>query len=42
MDYIESLRRKIGHDEVIAVGAGVFPVREGKVLLQRRRDNGCW
>lgn len=33
MDYIESLRRKTGHDEVIAVGAGVFPVREGKVLL---------
>lgn len=42
MDYIESLRRKIGHDEIIAVGAGVFPVRDGKVLLQRRRDNGCW
>ena len=39
MDYIESLRRKIGHDEIIAVGAGVFPVRDGKVLLQRRRDN---
>ena len=28
MDYIESLRRKIGHDEVIAVGE-----RQSKVLV---------
>ena len=42
MNYIQSLRQHIGHDEIIAVGAGVFPVRDGKVLLQRRADNGLW
>lgn len=40
--YIQEIRRKIGHDRLIAVGAGVFVYRDGKVLLQRRRDNHCW
>ncbi len=42
MGYIQDIRKKIGHDVIIGVGAGVFIYREGKVLLQRRRDNLCW
>ncbi len=41
-DYIQSMRRRIGHDPLMVVGAGVFVWRDGMVLLQRRRDNGCW
>lgn len=42
MGYIESIRKKIGHDKIIAVGAGVFIYQNEKVLLQRRKDNLCW
>ncbi len=40
--YVKTMREKIGHDRLILVGSGVFIVRDGRVLLQRRRDNGCW
>ena len=42
MGYIMRLRKKIGHEELLTAGTGVFPVRGGKVLLQRRADNGLW
>lgn len=42
MSYVSELRAKIGHDEYIGVGAGVFLCRDGKVLLQKRKDNDCW
>ena len=42
MGYILDLRKKIGHDLLIGVGAGVFVYKDGKVLLQKRRDNLCW
>lgn len=42
MSYIQKIRKKIGHDRLIAVGAGVFVYKDGKVLLQKRRDNLCW
>lgn len=42
MSYVSELRAKIGHDEYIGVGTGVFIYKDGKVLLQRRSDNGCW
>ena len=41
-EYIETIRQKIGHDRLMAVGAGVFVYKDGKVLLQRRKDNLCW
>jgi len=41
-EYIESIREKVGHDRVIMVGAGVVIFKNGKVLLQRRKDNHCW
>ncbi|MCL2351971.1 MAG: NUDIX hydrolase [Firmicutes bacterium] len=40
--YIADMRRKIGHDRLIFVGASVFVYRDGKVLLQKRKDNRCW
>lgn len=42
MGYVREIRKKVGHDEIIIVGAGVIVYRDGKVLLQKRRDNGCW
>jgi len=41
-NYIKIMREKVGHDTLIMVGAGVFVYKDGKVLLQKRRDNGCW
>jgi|GEM_PF-109043 len=41
-DYIKDIRRKVGHDMIIVVGCGVIVYKDGKVLLQRRRDNGMW
>jgi 8-oxo-dGTP pyrophosphatase MutT (NUDIX family) len=41
-DYIETIRRKIGHDLVMICGAAVFVHKGGKILLQRRRDDGTW
>ena len=42
MGYVEQIRKKIGHDRLLLVGAGVFVYRDGNVLLQKRRDNGLW
>ena len=42
LSYVEQLRKKIGHDEYIGVGAGIFIYKGRNVLLQKRKDNGCW
>lgn len=42
MSYLKQIRSKIGHDEMIGVGAGVFIYSGRKVLLQKRTDNACW
>lgn len=41
MGYIREIRQKVGHDEILCVGAGVWVYQNGQLLLQRRRDNGC-
>lgn len=41
-DYISSVREHIGHQMLLLVGAGVFIYKDGKLLLQRRRDDGTW
>ena len=41
-DYIKSMRKYIGHERLLIVGAGVCIHKEGKLLLQKRLDNGCW
>ena len=42
MGYIMDLRQVVGHRKLLMPGAGVFPIRDGRVLLQRRKDNGLW
>jgi 8-oxo-dGTP pyrophosphatase MutT (NUDIX family)/NTP pyrophosphatase (non-canonical NTP hydrolase) len=36
------MRKYIGHERLLIVGASVFVFKDGKLLLQKRRDNGCW
>ena len=42
MDYIHDLRKYIGNKKILLNCAGAVIVREGKILLQRRSDNGKW
>ena len=43
MGYIMNLRKKIGTEPIIMVGACVLIFNEHKqLLLQLRKDNRCW
>ena len=42
MDYIHDLRRLTGPRKLILNAADALIVREGKILFQRRADNGKW
>ena len=42
MGYIMDLRKIVGHRKLLMVGAGTFVLRDGQVLLQKRRDSGLW
>lgn len=42
MDYIKSIRPKLGHQKILLNSAGAVIVRDGQLLLQRRSDNGLW
>ena len=43
MDYIQSLRKYIGHAPVLMVGAAILVVNEqNHLLLMKRSDSGCW
>ncbi len=42
-DYIPKMRRLVGHAPLMGTGCSVFVENEkGELLLQKRRDNGCW
>lgn len=41
-DYIKHMRKYIGHERLQIVGTGVFVYKDGKLLLQKRKDNGNW
>ena len=41
-NYIREMRKLIGKRTLLLVGTSVIAVRDGKVLLQRRADNGLW
>ena len=41
-EYVKSIRKYIGNERLILVGSGVLIYKNGKVLLQKRRDNGLW
>ena len=42
MDYIHELRKAIGPRKIILNCAGAVIIRDEKILLQRRSDNGRW
>ena len=42
MDYIHELRKQIGPRKIILNCAGALILRDGKILVQRRTDNGKW
>ena len=41
-DYIKSLRRAIGSRKIILNCAGALVAKDGKLLFQKRSDNGLW
>ena len=42
MDYIHDLRKVTGHRKLILNCAGALIIRDGRILFQRRTDNGRW
>jgi 8-oxo-dGTP pyrophosphatase MutT (NUDIX family) len=42
IDYIKTMRKYIGHERLMIVGGSVIVHDSGKILLQKRSDNGCW
>ena len=42
LEYIKNMRKYIGHERLLIVGASVFVHKDGRLLLQKRKDNGCW
>ncbi len=42
-EYIKSMLKMVGHAPILICGASVIVVNgSGELLLQKRRDNGCW
>ncbi len=42
-NYIEEMRKDVGHAPLMVTSCGVIIENEkGEILLQKRRDNGCW
>jgi len=42
-DYITTLRKIVGNAPLLQCGASVILINDrGELLLQKRRDNGCW
>lgn len=41
-EYVKSMRKHIGHGPLLLVAAGAIIHKNGKILLQRRADNGTW
>ena len=42
MDYIKTIRKNLGNQKIILNTAGGIIVKNNKILLQRRSDNGEW
>jgi mutator protein MutT len=41
-EYVKSIRKYIGHERLLLVGSGVIIYKNGKVLLQKRKDDSLW
>ena len=42
MSYISEMRKYIGHKPMLAVGATVVVIENGKILLNLRSDTNTW
>ena len=42
MGYISNLRKKIGHDPIFMPASACVVIKDNKILLQKRTDNGTW
>jgi 8-oxo-dGTP pyrophosphatase MutT (NUDIX family) len=42
MEYIQRMRKLVGHAPLLLVGAAVLVMREGRLLMMRRTDNHAW
>ena len=42
MSYISEIRKKVGHDPVFMPASGCVIIKDNKILLQKRVDNGKW
>ena len=40
--YVKTMRSMIGTKPLLICGASVIIIRDGHILLQKRKDNGCW
>lgn len=42
-NYIKEMRKNVGHAPLMVTSCGVIIENDkGEILLQKRRDNGCW
>jgi 8-oxo-dGTP pyrophosphatase MutT (NUDIX family) len=41
-NYVKTMRSMIGTKPLLICGASVIVIRDGQILLQKRKDNGCW
>lgn len=42
-NYVKEMRKEVGHAPLMVIGCGVIIENsKGEILLQKRRDNGCW
>ncbi len=41
-EYVKMMREKIGHDPLLICGASVIVYKDGRVLLQKRKDDGFY
>lgn len=42
-NYVKEMRKEVGHAPLMVIGCGVIIENsKGEILLQKRRDNGCF
>lgn len=41
-NYIKDIRKKVGHDAIFMPAVGAVIYENGKILLQKRQDDGKW
>ncbi|NJD03469.1 MAG: NUDIX hydrolase [Ruminiclostridium sp.] len=41
-NYVKSMRSMIGTKPLLICGASIIVISNGCILLQKRKDNGCW